>query len=431
MRVCIVTLGCKVNEVDSELYAQELRSLGADITNTLNDADAVVVNSCSVTNRAQTQSLQLVRRALRERRGAPVYLTGCGASLLKLTHSEAPPGVIVVSMQDRLTLARRIVNEPQENAPRWEWIDETIVRPGPRNRVDVRIQEGCDNMCAYCIVPQVRGSRPRSKSPDIVIREIMNLAGKGVKEVVLTGTEIGRYGEAADALPALLDAIMRQLEQAQLATRVRISSLNPDAVSDELVEQFRIHRSLCPHLHLALQSGSDAVLRRMRRPYLSTDLASSVRRLRSFDADFALTTDIIVGFPGETEEDFLDTVDAVRTSAFAKVHVFPFSPRPFTPAARDPDQVPRATIRERVHRMLAVGAETGLHYAQRFIGRDVGIISEKVGLGRAEGYSEYYLWTEVRCEPQTMPARDILLRAAIDSCRYQGDRVILTGSVRS
>ena len=231
--------------------------------------------------------------------------------------------------------------------------------------------------------------------------------------------------------PALLDAIMRELERAQLVTRVRISSLNPDAVSDELVEQFRIHRSLCPHLHLALQSGSDAVLRRMRRPYLSADLISSVRRLRSFDANFALTTDIIVGFPGETEGDFLDTVDAVRTSAFAKVHVFPFSPRPFTPAARDPGQVSPATIRERVHRMLAVGAETGLHYAQRFIGRDATIISEKVGPGRAEGYSEYYLWTEVRCEPQTMPARDILLQAAVDSCRYEGDRVILTGSVRS
>lgn len=431
MRVYIVTLGCKVNEVDSELYAQELRSLGADITDTLNDADAVIVNSCSVTNKAQAQSLQLVRRALRARWGVPVYLTGCGAALLKLTHRDAPLGVIIVSMHDRSRLARRVVNEPRKRTPRPEWIDETIVRPGPRNRVDVRIQEGCDNMCAYCIVPQVRGSRPRSKSSDVVVREIMNLAGKGVKEVILTGTEIGRYGEAAGALPALLDAIMRELERAQLVTRVRISSLNPDAVSDELVEQFRIHRSLCPHLHLALQSGSDAVLRRMRRPYLSADLISSVRRLRSFDANFALTTDIIVGFPGETEGDFLDTVDAVRTSAFAKVHVFPFSPRPFTPAARDPGQVSPATIRERVHRMLAVGAETGLHYAQRFIGRDATIISEKVGPGRAEGYSEYYLWTEVRCEPQTMPARDILLQAAVDSCRYEGDRVILTGSVRS
>jgi threonylcarbamoyladenosine tRNA methylthiotransferase MtaB len=429
VKVFITTLGCKVNEVDSELYAQEMRLLGAETTTTMAEADAVVVNSCSVTNRAQTQSLQFARRALRERPGAPVYLTGCGATLLNLTRTEAPAGVAVIAMRDRAEVARLVVGTGGAMQVPARWVDGRILRAGPRNRVDVRIQEGCDNLCTYCVVPFVRGSRLESKSALVAVDEVMGLARAGVKEVVLTGTEIGKYGEAPDGLPVLLDGMLRALETAGLPTRVRISSLNPDAITEALVGQFAKHAALCPQLHLPLQSGSDAVLQRMRRPYASKDLLAGVQRLSAVDPSFTFTTDVIVGFPGETEQDLQATLDMVRLAAFAKVHVFRYSRRPFTPAAREEHQVPAGVAKERLRRVLEVAEQTGMAFARRFVGRNVTIVSQKSSPGEVEGYSEHYLWTEGRTKDDEVLERDSFVVVRIEGCRFDGDRVVLFGSV--
>jgi threonylcarbamoyladenosine tRNA methylthiotransferase MtaB len=453
MKVFITTLGCKVNEVDSELYAQEMRLLGAETTTTMTEADAVIVNSCSVTNRAQAQSLQFARRSLRQRPGVPVYLTGCGATLLDLTHKEAPAGVAVVAMRDRAEVARLVVGSGEAVQTAARWVDARILRAGPRNRVDVRIQEGCDNMCTYCVVPFVRGSRLESKSAVVAIDEVMGLAMAGVKEVVLTGTEIGKYGqtplrstprigrihsgalekhareEAPDGLPVLLDGMLGALEAARLPTRVRISSLNPDAITEALVRQFARHTALCPQLHLPLQSGSDAVLQRMRRPYASKDLLGSVQRLRVVNHLFTFTTDVIVGFPGETEQDLQATMDVMRRAAFAKVHVFPYSPRPFTPAAREERQVPAGVAKERLHSVLEAAEQTGMAFARQFVGRDVTIVSEKSSPGEVEGYSEHYFWTDGRTEGNETLERDSFVVVHVEGCHFDGDRVVLTGSV--
>jgi threonylcarbamoyladenosine tRNA methylthiotransferase MtaB len=429
MKVFIYTLGCKVNEVDSELYAQEMRLLGAETTTALTEADAVIVNSCSVTNRAQAQSLQFARRALRERPGAPVYLTGCGAALLNLTRTQAPVGVTVVAMSDRAEVARLVVGSDGAVQTVARWVDRRIQRAGARNRVDVRVQEGCDNMCTYCVVPLVRGSRLESKPIDVAVDEVMGLATAGVKEVVLTGTEIGKYGETPDRLSVLLSSMLGALETAGLPTRVRVSSLNPDAITEALVIQFANHAQLCPQLHLPLQSGSDAVLQRMRRPYTSKDLLGSVQRLRADDPSFALTTDVIVGFPGETEQDLQATLDVIRLAAFAKVHVFPYSPRPFTPAAREEHQVPAEVAKERLHRVLEAAEQTGMAFAHRFIGRDVTIVSEKSSPGEVEGYSERYLWTEGHVCGNNILERDSFVVVRVEGCHFDGDRVVLSGSV--
>jgi threonylcarbamoyladenosine tRNA methylthiotransferase MtaB len=429
MKVFIYTLGCKVNEVDSELYAQEMRLLGVETTTALTEADAVIVNSCSVTNRAQAQSLQFARRALRERPGAPVYLTGCGAALLNLTRTQAPVGVTVVAMSDRAEVARLVVGSDGAVQTVARWVDRRIQRAGARNRVDVRVQEGCDNMCTYCVVPLVRGSRLESKPIDVAVDEVMGLATAGVKEVVLTGTEIGKYGETPDRLSVLLSSMLGALETAGLPTRVRVSSLNPDAITEALVIQFANHAQLCPQLHLPLQSGSDAVLQRMRRPYTSKDLLGSVQRLRADDPSFALTTDVIVGFPGETEQDLQATLDVIRLAAFAKVHVFPYSPRPFTPAAREEHQVPAEVAKERLHRVLEAAEQTGMAFAHRFIGRDVTIVSEKSSPGEVEGYSERYLWTEGHVCGNNILERDSFVVVRVEGCHFDGDRVVLSGSV--
>lgn len=425
MKVFIATLGCKVNEVDSELYAQELAALGVETTHTLTEADAVVVNSCSVTNKAQAQSLQLVRRARRERPHAPVYLVGCGAALLKLTGADPPAGVTVVSMQDRAEVARLVSGHAEKSSAPWR---ERALRSATiRNRVDVRVQEGCDNMCTYCIVPLVRGTRLVSKDPDTVTDEILGLAQASVKEVVLTGTELGKYGEAPDQLSQLLNAVLTSLERAGLPTRIRLSSLNPDAVSQLLVSQFVRHRALCRQLHLPLQSGSDRILERMRRPYTTAGFAGSVDRLRSVDALFSLTTDVIVGFPGETEEDAACTQDVVRSVGFAKVHVFPYSPRPFTAAAREPGGVSGRVKAARVHEMLRTAELTGLTFAQRFVGSTVRIVTERAAPGQAQGYADAYLWTDARVSSGRLVERDQFLEVHVDGCHWEGDRAVLTG----
>jgi tRNA A37 methylthiotransferase MiaB len=332
-------------------------------------------------------------------------------------------------------------------------------------------------MCTYCVVPFVRGSRLESKPVDVAVNEVMGLATAGVKEIVLTGTEIGKYGrtplaleehareqtplrstprigrtysgsapfaldqhaqgalethareEAPDKLPVLLDSMLGALETAGLPTRVRISSLNPDAITEALVSQFANHAALCPQLHLPLQSGSDAVLKRMRRPYASKGLLDSVQRLRVGDPSFVLTTDVIVGFPGETEQDLQATLDMIRLAAFAKVHVFPYSPRPFTPAAREEHQVPAGIVKERLHRVLEAAEQTGMAFARRFIGRNVTIVSEKSSPGEVEGYSEHYLWTEGRTHGNDILERNSFVVVRVEGCHFDGDRVVLSGSV--
>ena len=429
MNVFIYTLGCKVNEVDSEIYAQELRELGAVVVSDLSAADAVVVNSCSVTNRAQAQSMQFVRHAQRQRPDAHIFLAGCGSSLLELTRSRAPAGVTVIGMGDRAKLAAIIAASSAPIVDAAPWIQRTIQRAGPRNRVDVRIQEGCDNLCTYCVIPYVRGAHLQSKPVAVAVDEVVHLAKTGVKEIVLTGTEIGKYGDAPGSLALLLDAMLGALEAEGLHTRVRISSLNPDAITEELVDQFARHPALCPQLHLPLQSGSDAILRRMRRPYAAADLLSSVQRLRLVNPLFTFTTDVIVGFPGETEEDFQATLDVIQAAGFAKVHAFRFSARPFTPAAREPNQIPASIARQRLHRVLDLSRQTGLAVARQFIGQEVTIVSEQVSEGIVKGYSEHYLWTEGSTGANVTLERDSFIAVRVDGLRFDGERVVLEGCV--
>ncbi len=432
MRVFISTLGCKINEVDSELYAQELRNLGAEVVDAMQDADAVIINSCCVTNRAQAQSLQAARRAVRNNPGKPVYLTGCSSALLSLTHRPVPDGVSVIAMQDRAAVARRVMGE--EAAPgeaEGAWIVQQIGHASRRNRVDVRVQEGCDNMCTYCVVPFVRGTRLLSKPCSAVIQEVVGLGRSGVKEVVLTGTEIGKYDDGSTRLAGLLAGLVSALQAAGLPTRIRLSSINPDGVTPALEELFRAYpQVLCPQLHIPLQSGSDVILRHMRRPYQLRDLQDLADRLRAVNPLFTLTTDIITGFPGEGEPEFQATLEAIQHIQFAKVHAFPYSPRPFTPAARDEQQVPPHVARERVHRVLDAAERSGTAFAQCFVGQTVTIVSEQSVPGAVAGYSEFYLWTQAHVPGGAVLEHDRLVDVVIEKIGFKEGRVVLSGKTQ-
>jgi threonylcarbamoyladenosine tRNA methylthiotransferase MtaB len=428
MNVFIYTLGCKVNEVDSELYAQELRARGARIATDLVDADAVIVNSCSVTGRAQAQSLQFVRRALRQQPDRPVFLTGCGAALLRLTRGDIPAGATLVAMQDRSEVASQVLGVSPTADSGEAWIQASLVRAGRRNRVDVRVQEGCDNMCTYCVVPFVRGTRLSSKTVATAVDEVLGLARLGVHEVVLTGTELGKYRSGDATLTDLVEMLLSALESEGLTCRLRLSSLNPDAITPQFASLYERHSLLCPQLHVPLQSGSDAILERMCRPYTTADLCERVERLRAIDPSFSVTTDLIVGYPGEQEGDADQTLELLRCVRFTKVHIFPYSSRPFTPAAKEVP-LPPAVVSLRVHQARDVAAGASIAYAQQFIGRTVRIISEKADEMSAEGYSEYYLWTEATArDGQEAMERDRFYDVAVHNVRHDGERIILSGT---
>lgn len=347
-RFHIVTLGCKVNRVESDSFASTLASHGFDLTEDPSAADIVVINTCTVTAEADSKVRKAVRRAAREASGAHIVVTGCAASIDPAGLEALDARVVVES--DKSRVVDRIVDltgfAPTIDVP------PASGAPSSRTRVPIKIQDGCDNACTYCIVHVARGDE-RSEPTSEVLASITAAHDAGVAEVVLTGINLGRYStpEAPD-LAALLTAIV-----ATGVKRIRLSSIEPQDVSDGLIDAIAANAEVVSHLHLPLQSGSEAVLDAMSRRYTLEEFGEAVARLRSAVPDVTLTTDVIVGFPGESEEDFLATLRAVKEFGFSKVHVFRYSAREGTPAASMPDQIDPPVKAERAARLSALAED--------------------------------------------------------------------------
>jgi threonylcarbamoyladenosine tRNA methylthiotransferase MtaB len=361
-------------------------------------ADVYVVNTCTVTKTADQKSRQAIRRAVRRNPAAVVVVTGCYAQVNPEAVAGIPGVDVVVGTRGREKLvdlveeavgAGRQVVAVEDFPARCEF-EELPTLFSARTRAYLKIQEGCEDYCTYCLVPYARGPS-RSRRPDAVLREARRLLDAGFKELVLTGIHIGRYGLDLNPPANLAEIVARLLELPDLA-RLRLSSIEPGEVTPALVELMAAEPRLCPHLHIPLQSGDDAVLRRMGRRYATADYRAIVYFLRERLPEIALTTDVMVGFPGETEESFERTVKFVREIRFSGLHVFRFSPRPGTPAAGFPGQVPGPEKERRLKVLQKVGEELAHAFATRFLGRVVQVLVE--GRNRKslwEGLSEHYL----------------------------------------
>jgi len=390
--VAFITLGCKVNQFDTQAAREALERAGLEVVAATERADAYVVNTCCVTRQSHRKSLRRLRHFIRERPEAAVVAVGCSVDADPGAFAALDGLALAAGNEAKPRLARLVadalgVAAPAEAAP-WP----PISRFDGHTRAFVKIEDGCDDFCAYCIVPHVRG-RVRSRPPDEVAAEVERLVANGYLEVVLTGIHLGCYGQDSDGRWALLPLVERLAATPGLR-RLRLSSLELREVSDDLLDLIAASPVLCPHLHIPLQSGDDGVLRAMNRRYTAADFLARIAAVRARIADPALTTDVIVGFPGETDDQFRRTIEVARAAAFTRIHVFPYSDRDGTAAAAMSGKLPKAAIDARRHELLALARELADAYHHRFVGRDIEVLVE----GRRDrrtarlcGYSERYV----------------------------------------
>lgn len=401
--VSMYTLGCKVNHYETEAIWQLFKEAGYQRGEFEKNADVYIINTCTVTNTGDKKSRQVIRRAIRQNPDAVVCVTGCYAQTSPAEIMAIPGVDIVVGTKDRSKLLELIEQYRRERQPinavgniMKSRVYEELDVPAftDRTRASLKIQEGCNNFCTFCIIPWARGLM-RSRDPQEVIRQAQQLVDAGYLEIVLTGIHTGGYGE--DLKDYNLAALLRDLEaQVKGLKRLRISSIEASQLTDEVIEVLNNSKIIVRHLHIPIQSGSNTVLKRMRRKYTMEFFAERLDRLREALPRLAITSDVIVGFPGETEEEFMETYDFIRNQRFSELHVFPYSMRTGTPAARMTDQIDEDVKNERVHRLIELNDQLAKQYASTFEDEVLEVIPEekyKVDpeSGLYEGYTDNYL----------------------------------------
>jgi threonylcarbamoyladenosine tRNA methylthiotransferase MtaB len=400
--VAFHTLGCKVNSYETEAIWHLFKNNGYEQVDFEQMADVYVINTCTVTNTGDKKSRQVIRRAVGKNPDAVIAVTGCYA---QTSPSEvmAIPGVdIVVGTQGRDKLIEyvaqyRRTREPinaVKNIMKTRIFEEMDVPSfTDRTRASLKIQEGCNNFCTFCIIPWSRGLL-RSRQPESVIQQAKQLVTAGYKEIVLTGIHTAGYGE--DLKDYNFARLLRDLEdQVKGLKRIRISSIEASQITDEVIEVLNRSKIICRHLHIPLQSGDDEVLRRMRRKYTVDEYREKVSLVKRALPGLAVTSDVIVGFPGETEEQFMNTYRFVEETGFAELHVFPYSKRTGTPAARYDNQVAEDVKNDRVRRLIELSNHLAKSYASDFVGQVLEVIPERPykedpGSGLLMGYSDNY-----------------------------------------
>jgi threonylcarbamoyladenosine tRNA methylthiotransferase MtaB len=379
MKIFLDTIGCRLNQAEIETLARQFRSAGHEIVASASEADLAVVNTCSVTTEAASDSRAAIRRAKRQGAGE-VVVTGCWATLEPDRAAQLPGVRRIVPNLQKDTLAADLLNLPQDpsTGSGQAFGLEPLARrplPGPhhRTRAFIKVQDGCDNACTFCITTVARGAS-RSRSIDAVIADIQSALEGGTREIVLTAVHLGSWGQDFTESARLSDLVSAILARTSPA-RLRLSSLEPWDLDTGFFSLWSDAR-LCRHLHLPLQSGSAGVLKRMARKTTPKTFARLVDSARALIPEVAITTDVIVGFPGETEAEFAETVDFVKSMDFAGGHVFTYSARPGTPAARIEGQVPHQLRKERNSVLQAVFEQSARDYRQRFIGQALPVLWE-------------------------------------------------------
>ena len=394
--VAFYTLGCKVNQYDSQAMLEQFLKAGYEACDFHERADVYVINSCVVTGTGEKKSLQAVRRAMKRNPGAEVVLAGCLAQ--KDAEGLLSRGLRLVIGNQRRNEIVSLLNEAVAGDTGIAAVDSVLRVPFEKmeianfdghTRAVMKIQEGCDRYCAFCIIPYVRGGI-RSRDVKAVREEALRLSQAGYSEVVLTGIHLSSYGRDLGGAGTLLDAI-RAAAEAPGIRRIRLGSLEPVIATEEFVTELSKINKLCPQFHLSLQSGSDRVLKSMRRRYTALEYLAAARRLQAAFPGCALTTDVITGFPGETEEEFSQTLDFCKEVGFARIHVFPYSRREGTPAASMDGQLPKAVKEERARRLIALGDELADHYRQSLLGTVQDVLFEEESGDGASGYTPQYV----------------------------------------
>ena len=395
MKVKAVTLGCKVNAYESEYILSSFKDRGYEITNDI--ADIYIVNTCSVTNTSDAKSRKVINRLIRENPNSIIVVMGC---MIEANKDIKIPGVsLIIGNKDKnkvVDLVENYLKDKQVRKILYDNFDDTfedmfITNMTSHTRAFVKIQDGCENFCSYCIIPYTRGKQ-RSKDPDLVIKEIETLVSNGYKEIVLTGIHTGHYGSD---LQTTFPDLLKRIVKINGLERLRISSIEITELNDEFFEVLKDNPIIVSHLHIPLQAGSDTVLQAMNRKYLTNYFEAKVKKIREIRPDISLTTDVIVGFPGETEEEFQETLDFVSKIKFTKVHVFPYSRRKGTKADTMPNQIPENIKKERVKRLIYLSNKLEKEYLDLFLNQEVEVLIEEEYPDYSLGHTGNYLKVKV------------------------------------
>ena len=418
--VSMFTLGCKVNQYETEAMTEMFEKESYEVVDFEQYADVYVINTCTVTNLGDRKSRQMIRRAKKMNENSIVAVVGCYAQTAAEEVSKIEGVNLIIGTKDRNKIVEFInqleEQEEQINAVSnimntHEFEDMRVTSYKGRTRAFIKIQEGCNQFCSYCIIPYARGPVRSRKSEDIV-EEVMQLAANGFKEVVFTGIHIASYGK--DLGNTDLIDILKKVHEVEGIERLRLGSLEPMTISEAFVETVKTLPKMCPHYHISLQSGCDETLKRMNRKYMSSDYRQVVDRLRNAFPDVAVTTDVMVGFPGETEEEFEKSKQFVDEIGFSQVHVFKYSPRKGTPAAKYSDQVPAPEKDRRSHEMMAVVQKNQHLFYKNYLGKEVEVLFEQP----LSGVAGYYEGLTVNYIP-VAAASEVVLEGKVQTVKLE------------
>ena len=406
MKVGIYTLGCKVNSYESEYVANLFGKSGYELVNFNEVADIYIINTCTVTNNSDSKSRKIIREAIRKNPNACIVAMGCFIESSKDNLIEGINVIIgnkdkskVVELVEEYLKTHKDINHIEELDNDFE--DMEITSFGSRARAFVKIQDGCENYCTYCIIPYVRG-KCRSKSLDKVIDEITSLVNNGYKEIVLTGIHTGSYGiDLNVSFAKCLEEIVKIPD----LYRLRISSIEVTELNSDVLNVLKNNKIICNHLHIPLQAGSNEILKLMNRKYDLDFFFKKIAEIRNIRPDIAISTDIIVGFPGEDEELFKETIKNSKKLKFSKLHVFPYSERRNTPSAKFKDKVNENAKKDRVKRLISLSEELEKEYMNSFIGKDLEVLIEENKDNYSYGHTSNYLYVKI---PGTYNKEDII-----------------------
>ena len=416
--VRFITLGCKVNQYETNAMAQKFLERGYQIIEEITPEnedikpDICIINTCTVTNMSDRKSRQMLRRMKEKNPATIVVAVGCYAQVAKEELAKIPEIDLVLGNNEKVEIVRHVeeyLNNHIDNVElddvmySKEFSDFGDVTYTEKTRAVIKIQDGCDRFCSYCIIPYARG-RVRSRKPESIISEITQIASKGIKEVVITGIHIASYGKdfamsKDDKLKnyRLID-LLEEINQIQGIQRIRLGSIEPLLITEEFVERLKKLEKICHHFHLSLQSGCDETLKRMNRRYTTEQFKEIVNLLRDAYEDVNLTTDIIVGFPGETDEEFSKTYQFLDEIKFYKMHVFKYSPRKGTKAAVMPNQISGDIKEERSRKLIELSDKNEIEYNKSYIGKNVEVLFEEEKNGMYKGHTQNYIMVYCKSE---------------------------------
>lgn len=398
MKFKIITLGCKVNTYESNSISDTLLANGYEKALDDKQADIVIINTCTVTNTANNKSLKMIRHAIRNNRNAIIIVTGCSAQVYHKQIMEIDGVSIIIGTVGKSQILKYI-EEYKKNKEQIIDVknntnilfEEMKLNNFDKTRAFVKIQDGCNNFCSYCIIPFTRGS-VRSRNKDEIINEIKTLINYGHHEIVLTGIHTGNYGEEFDNYD--FASLLSDLVKIQGLDRLRISSIEVTELNDRVLSILEKEKVLVSHLHIPLQAGTDKILKAMNRKYDTKYFKEKIDKIRTIRPDISISTDVIVGFPGETEEDFIESMDFINSMKFSKIHVFPYSKREGTKAATFDNQIDEKVKKDRARLLIKLSKKLEIEYMDKFMGKEVSFIPEVFDNGFVYGHTGNYLYVK-------------------------------------